>query len=657
MNVGSRIALGFASLIGLAVAGGSYSAWMMRSAARAADVIERQNVEEGRVAADVANKFASALAESQTYRYSGNEAEVKHVLELSVAAHKSLDEGKELVEKYPSLKGLAGAIKVAEPYFNEFDGLVAATHKDVQEMQEIRAHILELGAVVNKGCLDIYQTQKVKLHDDIEADVEASRVARRAEKMEHASECRALVNEARVRVFRGLSLWDTTVIASANEAFAEAIEHAKALHEMLEVESDIETCSETIAAIESYQKYAGELQDNVKTLIANAERSAAVGTAANKVFQKAFDSSTASVASASRTSSKNLASSTVIAITCVGAALVLGTFVGYILTRSIRSQLTRAADRLGNGAGQVASASGQVSSSSQSLAQGASEQAASLEETTAALEEIATMTKKNAETSREAATLAGQTRGAADKGAQAMGRMETAINEIQKSATETAKIIKVIDEIAFQTNLLALNAAVEAARAGEAGKGFAVVAEEVRNLAMRSAEAAKNTSSLIEGSVQSSRNGVSVAQEVASVLTEINHAATKVDSMVGEIAAASREQSQGIEQVNAAIMQMDKVTQANAAAAEESAAASEELSSQARELNGIVSELQDLVGGAASNTTLNHDAPVVARPRYAAPINAPTTARFETSNRHAGAHAIPFGDDESSTFNEFKSAA
>ena len=272
--------------------------------------------------------------------------------------------------------------------------------------------------------------------------------------------------------------------------------------------------------------------------------------------------------------------------------------VFFLVTRIVVRPTSAIVGSLTCGSDQLASASGQVSSASQSLAQGASEQAASLEETTSALEEMSSMTKKNAETAREAATLAAQTRSFAEKGSEAMERMGGAIGEIQRSASETAKIIKVIDEIAFQTNLLALNAAVEAARAGEAGKGFAVVAEEVRNLAMRSAEAAKNTSALIEGSVQSSRNGVSMAEEVAKTLSEITSAVEKVDAMVGEIAAASKEQATGIEQVNMAVSQMDKVTQSNAAAAEESASAAEELSSQAMELRNVVSAIEALVGAA-----------------------------------------------------------
>ena len=247
----------------------------------------------------------------------------------------------------------------------------------------------------------------------------------------------------------------------------------------------------------------------------------------------------------------------------IGVVLAIG--LGLIISRAINKALSRIVESLNEGSEQVASASGQVSSASQSLAEGATEQAAGLEETSSSLEEMASMTKQNADNAQQANTLASQARTAADNGAESMIRMNTAIQDIQKSSEETAKIIKVIDEIAFQTNLLALNAAVEAARAGEAGKGFAVVAEEVRNLAMRSAEAAKNTSSMIEESVKNSNNGVDIAGEVGKVLDEIVQGVGKTTDLVGEIAAASQEQAQGIDQVNTAVTQMDKVTQQNAA--------------------------------------------------------------------------------------------
>ncbi len=281
-------------------------------------------------------------------------------------------------------------------------------------------------------------------------------------------------------------------------------------------------------------------------------------------------------------------------------SILIGIMLAYVITRSITKPIHQIIADLTNGAEQVSSASGQVSSASQSLAEGATEQAAGLQETSSSLEEMSSMTKQNADNAQQANTLAAQAKSAAHEGAEAMKRMTLAINDIQKSADETSKIIKVIDEIAFQTNLLALNAAVEAARAGEAGKGFAVVAEEVRNLAMRSAEAAKNTASLIEGSVKNAKNGVEISSEVSKKLEEIVAHVGKTTDLVAEIAAASTEQAQGIEQINTAVSQMDKVTQQNAAAAEESASAAEELSAQAQQMYSIVQDLVNMVGGRLS---------------------------------------------------------
>ena len=258
---------------------------------------------------------------------------------------------------------------------------------------------------------------------------------------------------------------------------------------------------------------------------------------------------------------------------------------------------------------QVASASGQISSASQSLAQGTSEQAAAIEETTSSVEEMASMTKQNAANANEAKNLTAGVKNSTEKGVQAMGRMSQAIDDIKKSSDKTAKIIKTIDEIAFQTNLLALNAAVEAARAGEAGKGFAVVAEEVRNLAQRSAEAAKNTADMIEESVKNANNGVVISKEVGESLEEIGQAVRKVNDLVGEITAASNEQAQGIDQISTAIAQMDAVTQQNAANAEESASAAEELNAQAAELGAMTAKfsLTQTASGGGAHVAKKHD--------------------------------------------------
>jgi methyl-accepting chemotaxis protein len=284
-------------------------------------------------------------------------------------------------------------------------------------------------------------------------------------------------------------------------------------------------------------------------------------------------------------------------------AIAAGAGIGIFLSRSISSALTKVINSLTEGSEQVSSASGQVSQSSQQMAEGASQQASSLEETSASLEEMSSMTKQNSDNAKQANIMANDTRQAVEKSRTAMSRMSEAIGQIKESSDQTAKIVKTIDEIAFQTNLLALNAAVEAARAGDAGKGFAVVAEEVRNLAQRSADAAKTTSSLIEQSQKNSDNGVAVSQEVAGILTQIVDSVGKLSQLIGEVSSASQEQAKGIEQIGTAVTEMDKLTQSNAANAEESASASEELSAQANELNDMVNVLVGIVTGAAAQSS------------------------------------------------------
>lgn len=277
-------------------------------------------------------------------------------------------------------------------------------------------------------------------------------------------------------------------------------------------------------------------------------------------------------------------------------AVLLGAAVAFFITRSITKPINHIVHGLNNGADQVAAASGQVLSASQSLAEGSAEQAASIEETSSSLEEMSSMTKQNADNAGQANTLvseAGRTIGWANR---SMTELTTSMEGISNASEETQKIIKTIDEIAFQTNLLALNAAVEAARAGEAGAGFSVVAEEVRNLAMRSADAAKGTAELIEATIKKVGNGSELVNRTGEAFTEVSTSAGKLGKLVSEISAASGEQAQGIEEVNKAVTEMDKVVQQNAANAEESASASEELNGQAEQMKAMVGELVALVG-------------------------------------------------------------
>jgi methyl-accepting chemotaxis protein/methyl-accepting chemotaxis protein-1 (serine sensor receptor) len=331
-----------------------------------------------------------------------------------------------------------------------------------------------------------------------------------------------------------------------------------------------------------------------------------------------------SLASATKQAMAEAASSRLTVIVCIGLSLLIGAII-LLVVRMVNRSLRQTASELAEGAEQVASAASQVSSSSQSLAQGSSEQAATLEQTSASSEEINSMARKNSENSRGAADLVTQSQQKFVQTNQSLEQMVAAMGEINTQSGKIAKIIKVIDEIAFQTNILALNAAVEAARAGEAGMGFAVVADEVRNLAQRCAQAAKDTSALIEESIAKSNDGKTKVDQVATAILAITEESSKVKTLVDEVNLGSEEQARGIEQIGKAITQMEQVTQKTAANAEESASAAEELNAQSETLKEIVDRLAAMVGG--DETTNGHAPRPIHRHAGAASAKVPAARR------------------------------
>ncbi len=286
-----------------------------------------------------------------------------------------------------------------------------------------------------------------------------------------------------------------------------------------------------------------------------------------------------------------------IALTIVAIGAIVAILFGLVLSIKISRKLDHIVSEATEGAVQIAAAADQVSQASQGVAQGTQEQAASLEETSASVEELSAMTVQNTESSTAVSSLSREVQTAMDKSRESAHKMDAAMEQIRSSSDQTSKILKTIDEIAFQTNLLALNAAVEAARAGEAGKGFAVVAEEVRNLAMRAAEAARTTSTLIEQNVSRVHEGATLINDLKSAMEVTSLSVNKVAQLSNDVASASSEQSHGLQQITVAVSQMSQVTQSSAANAEEAASASEELAGQAEQLRSLVNELMYLVHG------------------------------------------------------------
>lgn len=331
-------------------------------------------------------------------------------------------------------------------------------------------------------------------------------------------------------------------------------------------------------------------------------------------------------------------------ISIVFGGTLFSIIFGFLFANSLSKTLNRIGEEISSSAEKTSSGGTQLAAASAQLSSGATEAAASLEETVASLEELSSMVKLNTANSQQANGLSQNSKDAAEKGAQEIEKLIVAMTDIAGGSKKIEEIISVIDDIAFQTNLLALNAAVEAARAGEQGKGFAVVAEAVRSLAQKSAEAAKDISSLIKDNVEKSVLGAGIAGSSGKVLQEILTSVKKVADLNGEIAAGSQEQAAGLEQISKAMNQLDQATQGNAASSEEVAASSEQMSKQAFTLADLVNDMQSLVNG--SKAERHKEASPVARARTSSqPSHAKKSAPLK-SVKSAGSNAIPFDSDE-----------
>ncbi|MBN2705373.1 MAG: methyl-accepting chemotaxis protein [Deltaproteobacteria bacterium] len=416
-----------------------------------------------------------------------------------------------------------------------------------------------------------------------------------------------LGNDARVKAFKSQTMRDPEIIRDALQNFPKLDQKYEELRKITRNDVNLRQIDVTQNSGKAYAAALSTfLEEWTKLQNIGAQRT----EAGNKVI-----AACKKTADAGMKTTEEIANEAMISLTRSSMIMAVGLLIGMIIaivaalliTRSINTLLKRVINGLSSGSDQVAAAAGQVSSASQSLAEGSSQQAASLEESSASVEEMASMTKQNADNAEQADILTKETITSVKAASVAMNNLNQSTEEIFNASQETQKIVKSIDEIAFQTNLLALNAAVEAARAGEAGAGFAVVADEVRNLAARSAEAAKSTAELIGTTVEKVSKSREVATQTLTAINEVVEKSDKVGSLVGEITAASQEQSNGIAQINIAVSEMDKVTQQNAANAEESAAAAEELNAQAEQMRDLVADLSALVTG--SRETNHHLSP------------------------------------------------
>ncbi len=555
-----------------------------------------------------------------------------------------LDEIRKLSTDAEDIKKADDAQKAKNAYSEAMEDYLKAGAGSAS-LASIREQMDKEAQIFVKNCDEYFAGQQQKLKNNIND---------RVTKINMANEVIDVGNAIRIHTQKSQAQRDPSLMKAGIDLFQKVDQLLTELRKITKQKANLQQIDDT-------QKYGNAYKDAMSEFLTLWLKLQDLQTNQNAIGKEMINACIVT-ADAAMDSTKEIAEGAMSALSFASTvliiglliALVIGCLLAYFITTAITKPVNRIIEGLTEAGDQVASAAGQVSSSSQTLAEGASEQAASIEETSSSLEQMSSMTKQNADNAKQADNLMKESSQIVTRANGSMNQLTKSMEDISKSSEETSKIIKTIDEIAFQTNLLALNAAVEAARAGEAGAGFAVVADEVRNLAMRAAEAAKNTANLIEGSVKKIKEGSDLVDNTNTAFTEVAKSSTKVGELVSEIAAASNEQAQGIEQINKAISEMDKVTQQSAANAEESASASEEMNAQAAQLKGFVDELITLVGGSESSArshTQSYQQHQVKQPRLAGPKR---STKIRTKNaghtlghavKNQASEAIPFDDD------------
>jgi len=649
MKLGTKLYLGFSSLVAIALLLGGIAIWKMTEVKRDANVIAHAFMPAILAANKVERESLKTMYEVRGYALSEQTNFLARGRVNLAEVNRHLSDAKSLAEKYgANLAFLKESAERAETKVREYgqylDQTVAITdalNRDVEKMSKAALEYMQfcqdyLASQSKLLASVIANTNTVEPADERQAQAaKLTAIADQIRKLSLANEIIDLGSSVRVGSSKAQATRDPVLFQETQKLFASI--HAK-LDELKGITKQEDNLKQIANCRAAGQTYNDAMTSYLKNWLDREELSRKRNTTGEAVLNEAELTATSSATTGDQmaaAAAAALSSASTTMVVGLSLGVVIGALLAFFITRSITRPIKAVAATLSAGAEQTAAAAGQVSAASQSLAEGASEQAASLEETSSSLEEMASMTRRNAENAGKVKDLGSQARYAGDQGVHDMARMTEAMQAIKVSSNEVAKIIKTIDEIAFQTNILALNAAVEAARAGEAGMGFAVVADEVRSLAQRAAQSAKETAVKIEDAVQKSAQGAEISTKVASSLEEIVGKARQVDELAGEVAAASREQSQGIEQVNTAVTQMDKVTQSNAASAEESASAAEELNAQAENLKDAVSQLLLLIDGAhhSSNT------PATRRPTHAGPAGSSSRqSAWGPLAYHPGAH-------------------
>ena len=595
MTLGKRITVGFGILVFITLVLGIMGAVNMRNAATDATKLSDIYAPEVQVASEIFAAANQARYDIRAFTMQDNEKALADAKKGFAELQKYLAQARELGKKY-ELKALTENEAKASKALGEYMASVERSEKILVRKKALDAAMSENAAIFVKNLEEYLRTQEVQFKQEIEEKADKAKMMSRYNKIELANNIMAIGNTARVAGQRAQVKREMSFLNDAISKF-------DGIYPMVAQVRSTTVRPANLEQLKNIENAAKAYEASLKGFITVMQETEVEGTLRIKVAADVLNAAEAVVdlgvkntINISHESASSLGTASLIMVIGLIAALFMSIITAFFIIRSIVKIVTESVKALSEGTTQVVSASEQISSASVSLAEGASSQASSVEEVSATIEEATASNNQNADNSREANILAQHSNDAAKIGNQRVGDLMVAMEQITASSQKISRIIKTIDEIAFQTNLLALNAAVEAARAGEHGLGFAVVAEEVKNLAERSAGAAKEITVIIEASIDQVKAGTDVANKTKESFTEILNGIKKTSDLIGEIAISAKEQAEGMNQIATAMGSVDQITQQNASASEETAAAAEELNAQAISMLENVSELALLAG-------------------------------------------------------------
>ena len=589
---------GFGLMVVLSVILGGTAFYIMRGVQGQTIRLDEQYMTEVTNVAGLQQRILETMLAAQGYELSGDPQQLEKARANIKGARELLAEGRALGEKYASLDELRQGVPKAYASLKAYEDLVQAAERQNAQLAETREQLNAAAAVFLKACSEYRDNQVEGLSQALALGSELDNALDMVSKVMLVTEVLDLANNARTLIFQAQALGQAELLDRAAGFMEEIKKKVTRAEAMTTSDTNKARLAHIAEARAKYLACIKQVTDNWRQREEGGRQRQAASGALRKITDEIYQAGITGVNAMTDQTLDQLATGHLTLLIAVAVTLLLGLALALLITRSITRPIHEVISGLSLGSDQVASAAGQVSGSSQSLASGAAEQASSLEETGSSMEQMASITRKTADNARQTDALMAETRQQVQQASQAMGALTGIMEQISQAGEETGDIVRTIDEISFQTNLLALNAAVEAARAGQAGAGFAVVADEVRNLATRAADAARNTSGLIESMVAKTNQGREQVEMTDQVFKDLADSSSKVADLIRRIADASHEQAQGIDVVNRAIVEMDGVTQSNAASAEESAAASEELNAQAGTMQDFVRQLVDLVGTA-----------------------------------------------------------